>query len=158
MAPRKPPNIRRTLYGQDVLLPKGERLRGRELAAFLEFDPFGFNALTFGRVRQKYIPASDKARLGIPFNIYDAARSYKETHDDPRGLRAIIRDPEFRTAWNTFRGGYHWERKQETGWALEKGRRKEGGIYSTSEEKFRAAEVLGWDKSETTEALRRQSP
>jgi hypothetical protein len=157
--PPRPPNIPRKLYGIDVLIPKGIRIRGRELAELLEHGAdFGFSSVNLGRVRQQYIPASDKARLGIPFNIYDAARSYKETHDDERGLRAIIKDSEFRNAWNTFRGGYRWERKAETNWALERGRRKDGGIYSTTAEKMRAAEVLGWSKTETTEALRRQSP
>src|SRR4029077_16190319 len=87
---------------------KGERLRGIHLASELEKTGI-FRGVAEARVRQRYLPADYKVRHFISLNIYDAAHSYKETHGDPRGIRAILADTEFRNAWNTFRGGWRWK-------------------------------------------------
>ncbi len=99
------------------------------------------------RVTQTYLSAEQKINYGISLNIWDAARSYKDTHDDPRGLRAILKDDTFRYNWNVFRGGYRWKYdREESKWVTQY--KKKGGIQSTFKEKMRAATVLGWHSDE----------
>lgn len=136
MAPRKP-----------------SRLRGHDLA--LELDRTGqYQAQAESRIAQSYLSESDKTRLGIPLNAYDAARSYREQwglQDTP--LREILKDERFRTAWGTFKGGYRWEGERRL-------YKKEGGIYSTTKEKLAAAKTLGWydSKKDAIDHIRQASP
>jgi hypothetical protein len=101
-----------------------------------------------------------KLSHGQPLNIYDAARSYRESHGlTDTGIREILKDERFRNAWGTFKGGYRWARTKESGWALERDYKKKGGIYSTTQEKIKAAEILGWYGADSAlERLRNISP
>jgi hypothetical protein len=110
--------------------------------------------------RHKGISERDKLNLGIPLNIWDAARSYRTTHgESERPLREVLKDDEFRHAWNTFRGGYRWTRSGTTGWMV-RGAKKKGGILSSFDDKIEAAKVLGWapPRQEAIEKLRNISP
>lgn len=135
-----------------------KRLRGHDLELELE-KTATYRGVVTARTQQRYLSVEDKLRYDISLNIYDAARSYKETHGDTRGLRAIIKDTTFRKNWNTFRGGYRWKYDREKSeWVTVY--KKKGGIQSTFKEKMKAATVLGWhrDEPEAIEKLRNMSP
>ncbi len=56
---------------------------------------------------KKYISREDKRELGIPVNIWDAARSLNEHRmdvgEESRPLRQIIKEEDFRNRWNVWR-------------------------------------------------------
>jgi hypothetical protein len=123
---------------------KPKRLRGHTLALHLD-KASNYKGVVEARVGQKYLPADYKLSHNIPLNINDAARSYREKEGTPtRGLRDVLKDAKFRSAWQDFRGG-----------GLKRGK------PTTTKEKLDAAKVIGWydgPVSEPIEKLRNVSP
>lgn len=74
------------------------------------------------RRSHRRVSLAEKARLGIPQNIWDAARKYRTHTGTPRrSLRDVIRDPDFRDAWNVWRDRSNpWDARakaaQKWGW------------------------------------------
>ena len=139
---------------------KPKRLRGQALALHLE-KTSQYQRVQDTQRAQKYLPADYKLSHGIPLNIYDAARSYRETQGEPdRPLREVLKDDRFRNAWGTFKGGHRWKysvTKHE--WV--KSYRKKGGIESTTKQKLDAAKIIGWyggPVAEPIDKLRNISP
>lgn len=135
-----------------------KRLRGHDLELHLEHTAH-FQGVVLARTKQTYLSADYKIRHAISLNIYDAARSYKDTHRDPRRLREILKDQTFRNTWGTFKGGHRWVYDTEKSEWVKKYRKK-GGITSTFKERMAAATMLGWHSAQTEaiEKLRNISP
>src|SRR5215471_20516426 len=55
----------------------------------------------------RYVPREEKRERGMRVNIYDAARSYQqrriEMGERRVGLRQILKDEQFRQAWNVWK-------------------------------------------------------
>jgi hypothetical protein len=137
-----------------------KRLRGHDLALHLEHTAT-FKGVARARTKQTYLSAQYKINHAISLNIYDAARSYRDTQPGLTSvpLRAILKDQRFRNAWGTFKGGHRWEYSTEKREWVKKYRKK-GGITSTFSEKMAAATTLGWhsDQLEAIDKLRNISP
>jgi hypothetical protein len=119
------------------------RLRSHALAAYQERTS-QYQRVKDAQVKQKYLPEEYKLSHGIPLNIYDAARSYREAQGTPdRPLRQVLKDDRFRNAWGIFKGGYKWDYDYKAH-VWKKKYTKRGGIQSTTGEKLRAAQILGW--------------
>lgn len=113
-------------------------------------------------IGHRHLSERDKLNTGVPLNIWDAARSYRTAHGEPKSpLREVIKDDEFRHAWDTFRGGYRWRRagEGENTWMVRGARKNTPGMTSF-DDKMAAATVLGWGppRTEAIERLRNISP
>jgi len=90
----------------------------------------------YSRQQHRALPLDAKLALGVPANIYDAAKSYRvASGQGGERVRDILKSAEFRQAWQDFRG---------------KGR--------TWRERMRAADALGWDRERAKEVLHNISP
>lgn len=110
------------------------------------------------KARRLHLYQTEQYKLdhGIQLNIYDAARSYRSKEGLDVGLRAILRNDEFREAWRTFKGGDHYQR-EGSHW-VKTGHIK-GGRPTSFTEKMDAADTLGWtDETQAIERLRSVSP
>ena len=120
-----------------------------------------FSRVERAQLRKRSLSEREKLNLGISLNIWDAAKSYRLQSGDTRSLRVVIHDPEFASAWRTFKGGagggVRW-------WDLTASQRRDrmrrGYVPTSFDEKMSAAQVLGWhtDQKQAIERLRNVSP
>ena len=109
----------------------------------------------------------EKLNAGTPLNIWDAAKSYRLQSGDTRALRVVLHDPEFASAWRTFRGGAEGQgpNGERRSWfdltdSQRRDRMRRGYVPTSFDEKMEAARILGWhgDEKQAIERLRNVSP
>ena len=120
-----------------------------------------FTRVQRAQLRKRSLSEREKLNLGIPLNIWDAAKSYRLQSGDTRALRVVLHDPEFASAWRTFRGGagggVRWFDLTDS---QRRDRMRRGYVPTSFDEKMEAARTLGWhgDEKQAIERLRNVSP